>query len=80
VLARFAVVEEHWIVAIVGLAQTAGGAGVLVWAGVHYDDLHGPLREGADVVHPRAASIVGLATVMLAGVALASAVVAVATG
>ena len=58
----------------VGLLQTAFGAGLLVWAGTHYDDLHGPLRANADVVHPHAARVVGLVTVTAIGLALATAV------
>jgi uncharacterized membrane protein YidH (DUF202 family) len=74
VLSRFAAIHEYWLVAGVGLLQTAFGAGLLVWAGTHYDDLHGPLRANADVVHPHAARVVGLVTVTAIGLALATAV------
>lgn len=69
VLARFAATNEYWVVAALGLIQTVFGAALLVWAGVHYDDLHGPLREGADIVHPRATQFVGLVTLALIAVA-----------
>jgi uncharacterized membrane protein YidH (DUF202 family) len=80
VLGRVAAVDGYWVVAGVGMAQTVFGASLLVWAGVHYDDLHGPLREGADIVHPRATRFVGLATLAVIGVAGALAVVVVVRG
>jgi uncharacterized membrane protein YidH (DUF202 family) len=68
VLSRYAAVNTSLVVVAAGLLQTAFGAGLLVWAGSHYDDLHGPLREGADVVHPQATRLVGLVTVAAIGV------------
>jgi uncharacterized membrane protein YidH (DUF202 family) len=77
VLSRFAAVNSSLVVVAAGLLQTAFGAGVLVWAGSHYDDLHGPLREGADVVHPQATRVVGLVSVTAIGVGLVLALVVV---
>lgn len=74
VLSRFAAIHEFWLFAAVGLLQTAFGAGLLVWAGSHYEDLHGPLRDGADVVHPQATRVVGVVTVITVGLGLAMAV------
>jgi uncharacterized membrane protein YidH (DUF202 family) len=74
VLSRAAALEEQWVVAAVGLLLTVFGGSVLIWAGVHYEDLHGPLRRGDDVVHPLAARLVGLATVGASGLGLAFAV------
>jgi uncharacterized membrane protein YidH (DUF202 family) len=71
VLSRFAAIHEYWSFAAVGLLQTTFGGGLLVWAGAHYEDLHGPLREGADVVHPGAARVVGLVTLTSIGIGLA---------
>lgn len=68
--ARYAASVGHLAVAFAGLLQTALGAAVLVWAGWHYEDLHGPLRRGVDVVHPMAARLVGLTTVAFSGLAL----------
>lgn len=68
--ARYAAENLHYTVAIIGIAQVVVGAIILLWAGRHYDDLHGPLREGESPVHPTAARIVGLATVVFAGLAL----------
>lgn len=73
-LARAAAVEDQWVVAAVGLVMTAFGGTVLIWAGAHYEQLHGPLRRGDDVVHPLAARLVGLATVLVSGIGLAFAV------
>ncbi len=74
VLCRFAAIHSLWLFAAAGLVQTVFGAGLLVWAGVHYEDLHGPLRAGSDVVHPHAVRLVGTLTMFAAGIGLASAV------
>lgn len=76
VLGRFAAGEALWPFAVLGLAQTVLGAVVLVWAGTHYDDLHGPLRAGTSVVHPTAARLVGAGTVAATFLALVVGVVA----
>lgn len=73
-LARYAAQTVHFVIAFVGVAQVAFGAGLLVWTGRHYDDLHGPLRAGASPVHPTAARLIGLATVVFSGFALLLAV------
>lgn len=70
VLARYAAIEAVWLLAAVGLAQTVVGAVLLVWSGVHYDQLHGPLRANDDVVHPVAARLVGVVTVLSSAAAL----------
>lgn len=80
ILARHAASLGSVVGALAGLLQTALGGVVLVWAGVHYDDLHGPLRTGADVVHPRAARLIGFATVVFIGVALVVVVAGTITG
>jgi uncharacterized membrane protein YidH (DUF202 family) len=74
VLSRFAASESFWLLAAGGMGQVVFGAVVLVWAGVHYEDLHGTLRSGDDVVHPSAARWVGLATIAGTGAGLAAAV------
>ncbi len=75
IFARYAAGAAHPGLAVLGLLQVAAGAAVLVWAGWHYDELHGPLRRGTSVVHPTAARFVGLSTVVFSGLALAVAVV-----
>ena len=74
VLSRFVAIHAYWLAAGAGLLQTAFGAGLLLWTGAHYEDLHGPLRAGDDVVHPAAARIVGLVAVSTIGVALVTAI------
>lgn len=78
-LARYASDTSRPLLAVAGLAQTVGGAVVLVWAGVHYGDLHGPISTGGSIVHPLAVRIVGVATVTFSGCALALVAAVVAT-
>ena len=68
-LARYAAESLHPGFAGVGLAQVVFGAAVLVWAAVHYDALHGPLRAGDSPVHPTAARLVGIGVVVFTGAA-----------
>jgi uncharacterized membrane protein YidH (DUF202 family) len=79
VLSRFAATEGFWLLAAGGMAQVVFGAVLLVWSGAHYEDLHGVLRDGADVVHPSAARWVGLATIAGTGAGLVAAVVVALT-
>lgn len=69
-LARYAANTVHYTIAGIGIAQVVIGAVILVWAGRHYDDLHGPLRAGQSPVHPVATRVVGLATIAFTGLAL----------
>ena len=62
--------EIHESLAVLGIAQVVLGGVVLIWAGWHYDDLHAPLRRGQSPVHPGAARIVGLTTIVFIGAAL----------
>lgn len=70
VLGRFAAVEAFWAAAVVGLAIVVIGGGLLVWAGSHYDDLHGILRAGSSVVYPTVVRLIGLTTVTVTATAL----------
>ncbi|MEO1060475.1 MAG: DUF202 domain-containing protein [Actinomycetota bacterium] len=79
IFARYAAEAAHPGLAVIGLLQVAAGASVLVWAGWHYEELHGPLRRGTPVVHPRAARFVGLSTVAFSGLALALVILDVGT-
>lgn len=69
-LARYAAETVHFAIASVGVGQVVVGAALLVWSGRHYEDLHGPLRSGASPIHPTAARIVGIATVVFSGFGL----------
>lgn len=75
VLSRFAATEGFGPLAVGGMAQVVFGAVLLMWSGVHYEELHGTLRRGADVVHPSATRWVGLATIAGTGAGLVAAVV-----
>ena len=66
-LARYAAQTVHFTIAFVGVGQVVVGALLLVWSGRHYEDLHGPLRAGDSPIHPTAARIVGIATVVFSG-------------
>lgn len=69
-LARYAAQSVHYTIAAVGVGQVVFGAVLLVWAGRHYEELHGPLRAGESPLHPTAARVTGLATVVFTGLAL----------
>ena len=74
-LARYGADDAHFVFALFGLAGAACGAGMLLWAAQHYNDLHGPLRSSQDVAHPTAANVVGLATVLFTGIGVLYALV-----
>ena len=74
ILARFAAVDAHAVLAMIGLLQVGLGGAVLLWAGIHYHDLHGPLRADDPVVHPLAARVVGLSTIAFSAASLVLAV------
>lgn len=76
-LARWATEDAAPLFGILGIIQVAFGAGLLAWAGRHYDDLHGPLRAGDSPVHPSAVRVVGAVTTVTIGVALVFATVVV---
>jgi uncharacterized membrane protein YidH (DUF202 family) len=69
-LARFTAHDGHVALSAIGLALTAFGGGVLVWASVQYEARHGQLRDGEPVVHPTAARTIGIVTVIACGAAL----------
>jgi uncharacterized membrane protein YidH (DUF202 family) len=76
ILSRFAATEAMWLLAIGGMAQVTLGALLLVWSGAHYEELHGSLRVGGDVVHPGAVRWVGRVTIVSTGAALVAALIA----
>ncbi len=69
--------EWHPLLTLIGFGQVFVGGGVLIWAGYHYHDLHGPLRAGESPVHPRAARVVGVAASLFTGAATVAALAAV---
>lgn len=76
-LARFAASNASAILAGAGVAQSVVGALALVWAGLHYQDLHTTIRTGDSVVHPAAARLLGLSTIAFSGFAFVLALVVV---
>ena len=73
-LTRYSANTAHWSIALAGLLQTVIGGAILMWAGIHYTELRGPLLDGADVVHPTATRIVGMSTVAFSAIALTLAI------
>ena len=74
IMARYAAQDTYRGIAVLGLVQVMLGGGILLWSAWHYDELHGPLREGNPVVHPSAARVVGLSTLAFSSIALVLAV------
>jgi uncharacterized membrane protein YidH (DUF202 family) len=77
VFARFAALDAHRAIALLGLAQTIFGGGLLIWSSMHYEDLHDSLRAAEPVVHPQAARVVGILAIASTWLALLT---AIATG
>ena len=67
----------HVGLAAIGILQVAVSAGLLVWSGKHYDDLHGTLRAGDSPSHPGATMAVGIGATAATGLATVLALVAV---
>ncbi len=68
-LGRYGANAGHNVLASIGGAEVLFGAALLVWTGFNYNELHGPLRRGEGVVHPRATMVVGAAVVFFTGAA-----------
>lgn len=75
ILARYGAEDRHLLFAGAGIAQTMVGGGLLIWAAFHYEQLHGPLREGNPVVHPTATRLLAYATMIGSAFAIAAALV-----
>lgn len=71
-------VSIHIALGAVGLAQVCASAALLIWAGKHYEDLHGTLRSGDSPAHPTAAALVGLGATVATILATVLAAVAIA--
>lgn len=67
----------HLALGAIGIAVVCISAGLLVWAGRHYDDLHVTLRAGESPVHPSAAKAVGIWATVVTGLATVLMVAAV---
>lgn len=74
-LARYAAASLHYVFAMLGIAEVVVGAGILLWSGQHYENLHGRLRSGETPVHPTAARILGVGSIVFTGLSLVLAVI-----
>lgn len=72
--------QVHLWLSALGIIQVVLSAGVLVWAGRHYEDLHVTLRAGQSPTHPGAAKVVGIATSVATAVATLLVVAVVLAG
>jgi hypothetical protein len=70
----------HAALGVLGVVQVCASAGLLVWSGRHYEELHGRLRAGAAPTHRLAVAVVGIGATAATALAIALAVLAVATG
>lgn len=73
-LAHFAAREGYLVIAVAGIAQTILGGALLMWTTHHYIGNQIPIEAGEDIVHPGAARLVGLGTVVFSGVGLSLAI------
>lgn len=69
-LARYAASDGVWPVAGIAFALAAAGGVLLVWSGVHYDNLHEPLRSGEAFDHHREIKLVALGTAVVTATGL----------
>lgn len=65
----------HVLLGGFGLLQVCASAGLLVWSGRHYEELHVQLRAGESPTHPAAARVVGIGTTIATGLAMLLALV-----
>jgi uncharacterized membrane protein YidH (DUF202 family) len=70
----------HLALTLIGFAQVLLGAGLLIWAGYHYDDLHGELRAGRSPIRPGATRLVGAVTAVFTGLATITTIAATSLG
>lgn len=69
----------HLLLGAIGIVQVGASAVLLIWAGKHYEDLHGTLRAGQSPTHPTAAKLVGLGATITTALATLLALVAILT-
>lgn len=69
-LAAYAAETRHFLVAIFALGIVVFGSVILVWSALHYEDLHGALREGANPTFPTMTRVMGLGSIVVCATAL----------
>lgn len=73
--ARYAAKDAHFLLGSAGIAQTAGGGALLIWAGKNNKKLHDPSAPASAVPQFRLTRAIGLGTVVFNGVAMVLAIV-----
>ncbi|MGH1491935.1 MAG: DUF202 domain-containing protein [Acidimicrobiales bacterium] len=71
VLARTAAASGHYLLGSAGVAQTAAGGALLVWAGFNSYELHSMATPASGVPQVTLTRLIGLVTVMFTAVATA---------
>lgn len=69
-LARYGAEDGNWTVASAAFVLATFGGGLLLWSGIRYDDLHGPLRAGTPIEHHGIVRLTAAATVTVSAIAL----------
>lgn len=69
-LASYAAQTRHFLVGILALGIVVFGSAVLVWSALHYEDLHGTLRDGVNPTFPTATRILGLGSIVVCATAM----------
>lgn len=69
-LARFSAQSGHFLIGIFSLVVVVYGSFVLLWAALHYEELHTTLRAGHTPAHPQMSRFVGIATVSMTAIAI----------
>lgn len=73
-ITRYSIEDGFNIEAALGSLGILVGTITMLWSGYKYDRLHGPLQAGESPVHPAAAWIMGVATIIGATLALYEAI------
>ncbi len=76
VLARFSALEGLELLSGAALVVVVAASGLLVWAGVHYEDRLDLVHHGHGVVHPGVVRYVGLVAVIATSLCLAAGLLA----
>lgn len=69
-LARFSAQSGHFLIGLFSLVVVVYGSAVLLWAALHYEELHSTLRAGQTPAHPQMSRLVGMSTVAMTAIAI----------
>ena len=70
----------HPALGFIGILHVCASAGLFVWAGRHYEDLHGRLQAGEPPTHPTAVIALGIGATAAAALGTVLVVVAAVAG